>query len=224
MKSSLGVKIQMSTRVVYGETGRFPLLLRQQEMLLKYCQRLISLPCDHVLKIVYGQLMKADGNGSTKWCKYVKDLLLNFSMTNLWEKQQNMDLNILRKFTNNFKTENESRFQRVWNTEASDIGKNPVLRTYTTFKKSHDMETYLLHVCNYKHRRCIAQFRVSSNRLRIETGPHQKPKLPLEQRLCQFCDKKWNCWWTASVWIMQVSCPRTTWAVEFCSKLSTWDR
>ena len=113
MKSSLGVKIQTSTRAVYGETGRFPLLLRQQVMLLKYCQRLISLPCDHVLKIVYGQLMKADGNGFTKWCKYVKELLLNFSMTNLWENQQNMGLNILRNFANNFKTENESRFKRV---------------------------------------------------------------------------------------------------------------
>ena len=49
------------------------------------------------------------------------------------------------------------------------------------------METCLLHVCKY--RRCIAQFRVSSHRLRIETGRHQKPKLPLEQRLCQYCDK-----------------------------------
>ena len=64
-----------------------------------------------------------------------------------------------------------------------------MLRTYTTFKKNHDMETYLLHVCNHKYRRCIAQFLVSSHRLRIETGRHQKPKLPLEQRLCQFCDK-----------------------------------
>ena len=161
---------------------------------------------------------------STTWCKYVKDILLNFSMTNLWENQQNVDFNILRNFVSKFKTENESRFKRVWNTEVSDIGKNPVLRTYTTFKKSHDMETYLLHVCNYKYRRCIAQFRVSSHRLMIETGRHQKPKLPLKQRLCQFCDKTWTWWWTASVWIMQVSCPRTTWAVKFCSKISIWDR
>ena len=64
-----------------------------------------------------------------------------------------------------------------------------MLRTYTTFKKNHDRETYLLHVCNYKYQRCIAQFRVSCHRLRIKTGRHQKPKLPSEQRLCQFCDK-----------------------------------
>ena len=63
---------------------------------------MISVPCDHVLKIVYGVypdnkvdpmnfaiwvLMRADGNGSTTWCKYVKDLLLIFSMTHLWENQ-----------------------------------------------------------------------------------------------------------------------------------------
>ena len=68
--------------------------------------------------------MKAGGNGSTTWCKYVKDLLLNFSMTNLWENQQNVNLDILRNFVSKFKTENESRFKRVWNTEISDIGKN----------------------------------------------------------------------------------------------------
>ena len=60
---------------------------------------------------------------------------------------------------------------------------------HTTFEKNHDMETYLLHACNYKYRRCIAHFRVSSHRLRIETGRHHQPNLPLEQRLCQFCDK-----------------------------------
>ena len=51
-------------------------------------------------------------NGAT-WCKYVKDLLLNFSITNLWENQQNMDLNILRNFVSKFKTGNGSRFKRV---------------------------------------------------------------------------------------------------------------
>ena len=66
------------------------------------------------------------------------------------------------------------------------LEKIPVLRTFTTFKKNYDTETYLLHVCNYRYRRCIPQFRVSSHILRKETGLHQKPRLPLEQRLCQF--------------------------------------
>ena len=123
MKPSLGVKIQTSTLAVYGETGRFPLLLTQQEMLLKYWQRLISLPCDHVLKIVYDQLMRADGNGSTTWCKYVKIFYQIFQWQIFGKISKNMDLSILRNFVSKFKTEKESRFKRVWNTEVSDIEK-----------------------------------------------------------------------------------------------------
>ena len=41
-------------------------------MILKYWQRLL-LPCDHVIKIVYDQLMSAKINGSSPSSKYVKD-------------------------------------------------------------------------------------------------------------------------------------------------------
>ena len=40
-----------------------------------------------------------------------------------------------------------------------------------------------------KYRICLTKFRVSSNRLRIEVGCHQRPKLPLEKRICTFCNK-----------------------------------
>ena len=50
------------------------------------------------------------------------------------------------------------------------------------------MESYLSQVKNNKYRICLTKFRVSSHRLRIEVGRHQRPKLPLEQRICTFCN------------------------------------
>ena len=138
----------------------------------------------YVHKIVYGQLMRPDGNGPAIRCKYVKDLLFNFSMKKHLENNQNVDLNILRNFVSNFRTENGSRFKRVLNTEVSVIGKHSAFETYTIFKKNHKMETYFMHVWKYKTRRWRTRLRVSFHRLRIETGRHQNPHLPSKQRLC----------------------------------------
>ena len=37
-------------------------------------------------------------------------------------------------------------------------------------------------------RKCLAKFRVSSHKLRIETVRYQKPTLFLDDRLCEFCN------------------------------------
>ena len=46
---------------------------------------------------------------------------------------------------------------------------------------------YLLEVTNPSHRVALAQYRLSSQNLGIETGRHTKPPKPQEQRLCLYC-------------------------------------
>ena len=58
LKKTLGVKPQTSTLAVYGECGRFPLELRQKELTLKYWCRLLKLPVDNQLHIVYKKLIQ----------------------------------------------------------------------------------------------------------------------------------------------------------------------
>ena len=50
LKNMLGVRRQTPTLVIYGDTGHFPLLLKQQVQTLKYRARLIALPDYHILK------------------------------------------------------------------------------------------------------------------------------------------------------------------------------
>ena len=47
------------------------------------------------------------------------------------------------------------------------------------------MEQYLTGVTNVKHRKCLSQLRLSSHRLMIETGRHNK--IAARERLCPFC-------------------------------------
>jgi hypothetical protein len=95
----LGVKLQTSTLAIYGETGRFPLLLRQQIRTLKYWVRLINMPDNHILKLVYSSLLELDNVGHFNWCSRVRHLLQYVEMDNVWDLQT---VNNTRIFIGNF--------------------------------------------------------------------------------------------------------------------------
>ena len=51
------------------------------------------------------------------------------------------------------------------------------------------MEPYLFIGLPRKHYTNIARFRTSSHNLRIESGRHEKPKLPADRRTCLKCNQ-----------------------------------
>jgi len=65
---------------------------------------------------------------------------------------------------------------------------NPKLRTYKLFKVDYRLEPYLALNISCKMIKNIARFRTSSHNLRIETGRHERPMVPAENRLCQKCN------------------------------------
>lgn len=65
------------------------------------------------------------------------------------------------------------------------------LRTYATFKKVSELETYLLHIHDWRKRALLTRFRAGVAPLRIETGRYEASNdsrgLPVEQRICRCC-------------------------------------
>ena len=49
-------------------------------------------------------------------------------------------------------------------------------------------KSYLAHKIENAYKKAIAQFRVRSHKLAIETGRHQRPKVPVSNRLCEYCN------------------------------------
>ena len=83
----------------------------------------------------------------------------------------------------------ENSYKQTWTCEVNDQTNNPILGTYRLFKSDHNCESYLL--CrNYRIRKYLTKFRVSSHDLQIEKGRHSKPKIPLSLRLCRHCDSQ----------------------------------
>ena len=188
IKRSLGVKISTSTLAVFGETGRFPLILQHKESILKYWFRLLSLPQDALLRNVYVELMYTESGGQRSWCQIVRDTLNEYQMASLWEDQRELDDDVIQNSISNIRIFAQNQYKHKWSEQIQDENSNPVLRTYRLFKNNHCMESYLSQVKNKKDKICLTKFRVSSHRIRIEVGRHQRPKLPLEQRICTFCN------------------------------------
>ena len=84
----LGVKQQTTSVTIYGDTGRYPLFLKQQILALKYSIRLISLPKSCYLRIVFNSLASLDFVGETNWCSHIRSLLFQTNHRDVWKNHR----------------------------------------------------------------------------------------------------------------------------------------
>ena len=186
LKQTLGVKQQTPHLAIYGETGRYPLHIKQQEMLLKYWLRLLSLDKENPLYKVYIELVNLDKLGHKTWCMNIKSILENIDLFHLWDNQEqltdkNDHLGVMRDMKNRLC----DRYSTYWENAVIDTQKHAKLRTYRLFKVKHCKEPYISIYFNNVLKKCISKFRVSSHRLGIETGRYDKK--PAEERICVHC-------------------------------------
>ena len=176
LKNLLGVKIQTSTLAILADTGRFPLILRQQVSALKYYERLKSGSCPQLLISCYEIQKKLFNKKAACWLSKIYTVIENHN-TNLG------DFNVNKVAASLF----EHAQCKIMN-EINDSNKNPKLRTYKLFKNDYRLEPYLNYNIPKSLFRSIARLRLSSHNLNIELGRHRRPYVPPEDRICQKCD------------------------------------
>jgi hypothetical protein len=70
---------------LYGETGRYPLIIHRKLRILKYCFKLMnSFNTDQILYILYIEMLKESENGKTNWLTNVKILLQESGYPDVW--------------------------------------------------------------------------------------------------------------------------------------------
>ena len=132
----------------------------------------------YIVKQVYNELLRLSEQGFSTWVGDIYKMAENY----------NLDLSADSKsFSNAYKTIIEKYYIDSWNKDMNDLLKYPILRTYRLFKESFRQEKYLSLCCENKYIRAIAHLRTSSHTLAIERGRHERPKLPIEERLCRLC-------------------------------------
>ena len=158
-KSTLGVRKQTPTPAIYGDTGRFPLIIRQHIKAVKYWCRILKLSQSHPVRNAYNMLLELDGIGFTNWCSRIRSVLERVGLDQIWESQNIGDTN---KFMLLFKESIVRIFTQQWR---KDIGSS----------SNHLIIS-------------MARYRMSSHDLNIERGRYNNPITPINQRICTRCE------------------------------------
>ena len=174
IKTTLCLRDSTPTPAILGETGRYPLYLKQHELLLRYLNRFDKMDKSRVLYKTFQELKDLDTEGHTTW--FTKSQVIKNMYYNTDESINTLDSSSIYK-----------AYSRSWLQSINDHTKYPKLRTYKTFKKVFEPETYLSSSYNWNHIIALARFRTSSHNLNIEKGRHTKPITPLHNRTCLFC-------------------------------------
>lgn len=183
LKHTLGVKDSTCSLAIYGETGCFPIYIQHICKIIKYWCRIVKLDNSVLVKKAYNCLKELDTFGFKTWAHKVKSILINYDLLQYWNCENLVIAN--KRFYEDFKKKVKDLYISSWST---DIFNYPQLRTFVNFKNTFEMSHYLLGVKNFKIRKQIAKFRLSSHSLEIEKGRHHKPKIPADDRICSVCD------------------------------------
>jgi hypothetical protein len=185
LKLILGVKSSTCTIALYGETGRFPVVLRHKIKLVQYWLRVQALPDTTIVKQVYTMLKNLGNIGYKTWTTNVENVLCEYGCENYWH-HDSLSKQESQSCIKQLKECIYMRFVNNWNGE---MQKFDSLRFLIQYKTEFRMESYLLNIVDWKIRKIISQFRLNSHSLQIEKGRHTKPKTPECERLCTLCNQ-----------------------------------
>ena len=115
LKRALGVKLQTSNLAIYGETGRYPLMVRQETLVIGYWLKRTTLPANNPLKLVYGDLYRLNIEGHTNWCTFVEELIKSIGLGEFWDKQKSPpSVNDIKRLKTQCKYKLQHNYIRDW--------------------------------------------------------------------------------------------------------------
>lgn len=183
-KYILGVHRNTSNHATRGELGSYPIAIDLICHSIKYWLGLQKYDTDSLAYQAYIDSYISLNRNKNGWLAGFSNILKTFNFGNIWDNNGTLNGN---KFINNLK---EELCRLNWEAHINSNVSDSKLRTYVTFKTTFGLENYLLAVKSFNKRATFTKLRTSAHDLRIETGRYNEPnKLPVVQRLCQFCDR-----------------------------------
>ena len=185
-KYLLGVNTKASNAAVLGELGRFPLYIDVGCNILNFLKH-IGKSNNILLLDAYNLQCKMWQLGNNKcWLARVNKVLNKFD--------QMVDSNMFhcvntKKFKITLQSDYISQWKRFINGNEKIVTGNK-LRTYCLFKSNYIYEPYLDEIRSHSIKKELVKFRISAHKLAIESGRYLRPQVPLNDRLCTFCNDK----------------------------------
>jgi hypothetical protein len=177
--------VNNSTNLIglYGELGRFPMKIVRKVNMIRYWCRIQNLNGNSAVKHIYNMIVSdLDRNityNGSNWAFQIKTMLDNLGMSDIWRNQGNQEY-----ILNAIKQRIFDQYTQFW---YSEINNSQRLLTYSRFKHSFELESYLdNYSIDKKFKIALTRFRLSSHNLEIERGRYNN--VIRSERICQFCN------------------------------------
>ena len=181
-KRILNVKNSTSNMGVYGELGRYPLFINRYSRIVKYWCKIVE--SDNILiKHIYNLLLLDVQRGKQNWCSNVKYLLDSYGFSYVWENPTSVNL---KAFQAEIRLRIIDVFKQTW---YNSLTNSSSLSLYKEFKVKFEFEKYLDNL-PFSTRIAMSKLRLSSHKLRIETGRYKQQRTDRSLRKCQFCNSQ----------------------------------
>jgi hypothetical protein len=163
-----------------GECGEIPPSVFADISILCFAQRFYSMSDDCIVKKVFNELTLLNDQGFHTWVTSLKNIERDHGICT-----SSMSVSAFKHFCKNHLINN---FIYKWSSELRNVDLNPLLRTYSLYKRNFELEPYLSSIKNHQHRIAYTKLRASSHTLEIEKGRYRKPKVDIKNRLCPLCN------------------------------------
>ena len=173
LKWNLGVGKKTSNAAVWGDCGRYPLVIELSKQVLNYYDRLKNMSLnnsDTLVKHAYNEQKSLNMN----WFRRINTL------SDLLQSQSETRLNYPSQFRSSLRGE----FETIWNQERQA---NRKLKFYNSFKCTFERESYIDFDLSYNELKRLSQFRMSSHKYNIETGRYGSKNGNILHRTCEHC-------------------------------------
>ena len=181
-RAFLGTPKNAIKNAIISEIGWLMPKYRNRIRMVRQLHRMLNMTNDTLTKKVFlwDKMLNNSGTVYT-WYSEVKQICNDCNFQYIYETDQIFPL----KTTILSMTET---LQSKQNTEIkNECLAMPKLRTFILFKDFENQPNYLSKPLNYFQRRALANLRIGSFRLKIETQRYFRPKIPYEQRFCVTC-------------------------------------
>jgi exonuclease III len=189
-KMTLGVHSKATNAAVRGELGLFPIILTHLKGIVKYLIRLQKMPQNSLIYKCFNESkhLLTTSSDNKLWMRGINNILSQLNINLLGEDVNIISFENLECYVHNA---TKDMYVQKWKALMNDGAKNSTgnkLRVYNTFKHEFKLESYLLHLTDKRYRTATTNLRISTHKLRIETGRYNKPsKIPIDERFCLKC-------------------------------------
>ena len=177
----LGVKKSTNLIGLYRETWRVPMQIIRKIHMFRYWNMILLSNENSIVKQIY-LMLKDDANRNLtyrnqNWAHQIKSMLKIFGLSNIWQYQDQYDINLIQIKQRLFDQYHQSWYNALKCSQG--------LISYSRYKHTFYLEPYLDNIHERKFQTALTRFRLSSHNLEIERGRYQN--IPREERFCKFC-------------------------------------